>query len=496
MNFGGMPSFLSRYGWLLGLLLVPFLAGGVVVGDEAVLLKSVHGLDSSSLGFGAYARGPDGWYITHHVLWFGLIYLTVHALALLHAGNFFTEAVISCQTVIAGLGGVALCHRFLIRKQRLTPPRGLFTVLAFFVAGYGVYTFCMAGVVESYMTLVMAARLFFVEQEIEERDAWKLALLDILLVTLKIYSLIFLAAAWPFLRFSQNARRSYVLVFGPLLLALAGVKLWLWNPFYAAAVGDISVSQSLARFGAQFFSPWTGLLFCLPVLLVLPWTERSRWKALGFKILGLCGCAAFFSLYDFFNGDLAGGRYIFPFVVALLPEVAGAVSRLLDRRPRLAWLLPAAVLAFLPVAGLGYPFFPTGAVAPRGPCHPDHPVIWSWEMVAAKIENRAQVEICFHRQKYLLSPRDAASPHLGPWRVAYMLEGGHSLSYRAVAHDSGQKQHDAWGALLAERLGRLGLGDPWLWRAMGSLPALLALWLSLWTAIRLNSPVTRNRTRV
>src|SRR6185312_17345811 len=153
------------------------------------------------------------------------------------------------------------------------------------------------------------------------------------------------------------------------------------------------------------------------------------------------------------------------------------------------WLLPLAVFAFLPVAGLGYPFFPTGAFPPRGPCNPDHPVIWSWELVAAKIENRAQVEICFHKQKYLLSPRDASSPHLGPWRVAYMLEGGHSQGYRAVAHDSGQKEHDAWGTLLAGRLTRLGLGNPRLWMAIGSVPALLALWLSLSTAMRLNSPV-------
>src|SRR5437868_15022099 len=121
MTPGGAASFLSRYGWLLGLLLVPFLTGGVVVGDEALLLKTVHGLDNSPLGFGAYARSPDGWYIPHHVLWFGLIYLTVHGLALLQASNFVTEVVISSQTVIAGLCALALCYRFLVRQERLTP---------------------------------------------------------------------------------------------------------------------------------------------------------------------------------------------------------------------------------------------------------------------------------------------------------------------------------------------------------------------------------------
>ena len=491
MTSGGMPTFLSRYGWLLGLALIPFLTGGVVVGDEALLLKTVHGLDASLLTFTAFVRSAEGWYIPHHLLWFGLIYVTAHMLALLHAGSFVTELVISCQTLIAGLCGMALSYVFLVRQARTTPLRSLFTVTAFFVAGYGVYIFCMAGTVESYMTLVMAARLFFAEQEIRPRDAWKLALLDILLVTLKVYSLIFLIATLPLLRFSGTARRSYLSLSGALLIVLVLIKLWLWNPFYVSLVGNFSFSQSLLHFGEQFFSPWTGLLFCLPVLAVLPWTQKARRRPLWFKILGLCGCAAFFSLYDFFNGDLAGGRYIFPFVVALLPEIAGAVSYLLDRRPRLAWLLPAAVLAFLPVAGLGYPFFPAGSVPPRGPCYPDHPVILSWRLVAAKLEDRAQVEICFHMQKYLLSARDAASPHLGPWRVAYMLKGGHSQGYRAVAHDNGQKQHDAWGMALAERLRGLGLGNPLLWMATGCLPALLALWLSLWTAMRLNSPVMR-----
>jgi hypothetical protein len=480
-----------RYVWLLLFLFIPFLAGGVTVGDEALLLMRVHSLDASALDFGAYARSAEGWYISHHILWFQLIYLTAHALALLHASALVTEAVISCQTVAAALSGVALCYAFLIRREGMTPLRSAFTVVAFFVAGYGVYTFCMAGFVESYMVLVMAGRLFFAERPIDSRDAAKLAILDILLVAMKAYSLIFLAATWPLLRLSGQARRSYGLAFGGLLIVLAVVKLWLWNHTDASVMQDISFSQSLPQIVEQFVSPWTGLFFCLPVLLTLFWHGREDRKALLFKGAGLLFCAALFSLYYFFDGDIAGGRYIFPFVIALLPEIARSVSRLLDARPRVAWLLPVAVLAFLPVAGLGMPFFPLGTIPSLGPCYPDHPAIWSWKVVAAKIADRPDAEVCFRKQRYRLSARDVASPHLGPWRVAYMLEGGHSPAYRAVAHDAAQKQHDAWGAALAGRLRRLGLGDPWLWRMLGLIPAIAVLWLSLWMAMRLNSPVTR-----
>jgi hypothetical protein len=469
-------------------LLIPFLAGGVVVGDEALLLKSVRGFDSSALDFGAYARSPEGWYIVHHVLWFGLIYATSHIAALLQAGPLVTEAAISCQTVMAGLAAIVFCYTFLVRRLGMEFTRSVFTVLAFFAGGFGVYTFCMAGAVESYMVLAMSARLFLAETTIETRDIWKLVIIDAVLVALKAYSLIFLVITWPLLRISARTRVFYGFQFGTAVLGLICVKLWLWNPVYASAIGSFSFSESLGRLVEQFFSPWTGLLLCLPVLLVLFSPGQVHRKSLYFKGAGILGCAAFFSLYNFFNGDVAGGRYIFPFVVALLPEVAAAISLLLDRNLRLAWLLPLVVFAFLPVAGLGNPFFPDGAVPPLGPCHPDHPVVRSWKLAIAKAIDRQQVEICFRGERYILSARDAASPHLGPWRVAYMLDGGHSPAYRAVAHDQGQKQHDAWGTQLADWLRNVGLGAPWFWVALGLMPAILVLWLSIWSAIRINRP--------
>jgi hypothetical protein len=113
--------------------------------------------------------------------------------------------------------------------------------------------------------------------------------------------------------------------------------------------------------------------------------------------------------------------------------------------------------------------------------------------MVAKIANRPHVEICFHEKKYALSARDIISPRLGPWRVAYMLEGGHSIAYSAVAHDQGQRQHDAWGERLADRLRSRGLGSPWPWMTMGLVPALLAVWLSLWAALRINNPLETSR---
>jgi hypothetical protein len=477
-----------RYCWFLVLFLTPFLVGGVVVGDEALLLHMVHGLDQSTLSFAEYARSPEGWYIPHHILWFGVIYLSAHLASLLHAGPLLIEAAISCQTVVAALAGIALCYVYLVRRQGLSPTRATWSALALFAGGYGVFTFCMGGMAESYMMLAVSARLFFAHREIDETGVRKLAVIDAILIALKAYSLIFVVLAWPLWGASRQARLTYIKPFAALMLMLIAVKIWLWNPgpLYYIGLAGLDPLVVVLRFVQQFLSPWTGLLFCLPVLIVLLWSEKARYKSLLVKGFALCGCAGFFSLYEFFNGDVAGGRYIFPFVIALLPDIAAAASRLLDRLPRAAFLLPVAIFAFLPVAALGFPFFSAGTVPSLGSCRPDHPVVYSWKILFAKIYQSQQVEICFRQEKYVLSARDVASPHLGVWRLAYMLEGGHSLGYRAVAHDHAQIQHDAWGTRLADRLRNIGLGSPFIWEALGLVPALLALWLSLLAAFRIN----------
>jgi len=476
-----------RYSWLV-LLLTPFLIGGVVTGDGALLLNLVYGLDRSHLSFAEYARSNEGWYIPHHVLWFVTFYVTTHAGALLHFSPLVTEAIISTQTIIAILTGIILCYRFLVRRMGMAPAYGSWVVLAFFTGGYGVYTFYMGGSVECYMVLLMSVRLFFSEQQLDERSAWKLAVVDVLLIALKAYSLFFLVAVWPLLlRSPKRPLTVYALSFGTLFFVLLCVKLWLWNPDYNSVVERISLADSLRHLWLGLFDPRTGLPFCLPVLFVLFWHERSQRRSLIFKLAGLCACAFFFSLYPFYDGDVVGGRYIFPFVVALLPEVAGAANKLLHRFPKIAWMLPLAVVGFLPVAALSFPFFPDGSLPTHGSCRTVHPVIRSWTMLTASITGRPTVNICMHERTYIVDPHDTVAPRSGVWRIAYLLEGGHTPAYlAAVARDPARIQRDVWGAHLIGQLKRMGLASSWLWIVVGLVPALLSLWLSLWAVLRIN----------
>lgn len=477
------------YPFLLVPLLVPFLAGGVVVGDEASLLKAVHGLAASTLSFGAYARSPEGWYISHHILWFSIVYLTAHIAALLDAGPLLTEAIISTETVAAALVGIVFCYIFLVKRRALSPAAAAWTVLAFFAGGYGVYAFCMGGLAESYMVLAMAGRLFLLDSYGSRGRGWKLAIVDAVLVALKAYSLLFVVITLPLFwaGAAGRDRHQYLCVVTILLLALGSIKIWLWNtpPVYFSFLGDFAIGEMAWRLILQFFSPWTGLLFCLPALLLLFWHEKRERRSLSLKIAGLCACAAIFSLYPFFDGDTPGGRYIFPFTVALLPEASSAAGRLVGRHPRTAWLLPLMVVAFLPVAALGLPF-PARLPPGDGICTPLHPVIYSWRVAWARASGLSQMEICFRGDRYRMAVQDLASPHLAPWRLAYLLDGGHTLEYRENVHDAAQRQHDNWGSRLAERLRAVGLGSPWLWEAIGLVPAVLLLWLSVVVALRIS----------
>ena len=483
-----------RYIWLGILLLAPFLMGGVVSGDEAFLLSSAHGVDNSHLSFAQYARSAEGWYIPHHILWFYVVYSTAHIAAFLHAGALLTEAIISIQTVIAALAGIALCYDFLVKRMKMPPERSAWTVLALFAGGYGVFTFCLAGTPESYMVLIMSARLFLTEPGMDRRQARQLAILDAVLIGIKAYSPIFLVASLPVLGASPQFRMTYLRWLAAPVLLLIAVKLWLWNPspLYYGSLSRITAPDYSSHFLQQFFSPWTGLFFCLPILLMLFWHEKLRRRSLLFKGVGVIGCAACFSLYPFFDGDIAGGRYIFPFVISLLPEIGGATSRLLDRQPRLAWLLPIAVLAFLPVAMFGFPFFMSRGVQSRGACVREHPVVYSWKIAIAKAARQPQVEICFHNEKYVIGTRDVASPHLGFWRIAYLLDGGHSDAYRKTAHDAIQRQHDIQGDRLADMLKKAGLGNPGLWRGLGLMPGILLVLLSILAAVKINRSAAQN----
>lgn len=472
-------------------VLTPFLFGGVVSGDSHGIMLESQNFAESPLSLGEFLRSPSGSYPWHHIIWFAITYTTLRFLSLFSNAPMIVQAVLSAEGIFAALLGLALCYVFLLRRMRLGATISAATILAVFVGSYGIFAITMGGTVESFVIPVMAIRLFFFEGTITRRRAGLLAITDIVLVAFKPYGLVVIAATWPLIwpRAARDARIVYGAVLGALFAGFALFKLSTWNP-----TGDYSwvlvasVSGTLLNLLQQIASPWSGLPFCMPVMMVLFWCEAPLRRALMFKLGGLLCCMLILSIFPFFDGDVPGGRYIFPFLLVLLPEIAAGVAVIARKAPRAMWLLPLCVAAFLPTALYSLPFFLKNELPSTGTCLREHPVPYSWKLIAAQVGRRDQVDICYHGEAYTMATRDAASPRTAPWRVAYFLFGAHSAEYLANVHGySGeQQQHDKWGAALSARLSGIGLGSPAIWRLLGSLPAIAALLLAVLIALRLN----------
>lgn len=499
-TFSGVSSrYIILYSAALAFLLTPFLMGGVVTGDEGALLSLVHNLDSSSLPFLEFARLPENDYIFHHLLWFGLLYSSVHVIGLFASSGLVTQAVVSMETVFAALMGMSLCYAFVVLRMRIGKSLGMATITSIFVASYGIFTICMGGFVECYMLLAVALRLFCLWPAISPGKAWKLAILDVVLFALKAYSLIFIIITLPLFWAASDRRskRTYVITITIGLLIFCGAKLLVWNPLQAyGVIFQISATDMFVHLITQIFSPWTGILFCLPVLIVLPWTAPSLRRSLLYKCAGLLACMLFFSFFSFFDGDVPGGRYIFPFAISLVPELASALTHILTRRPRAIWLLPVATLAFLPVGGIGLPFYPPGVIPSGAPCTQLHPAVYAWKAMMEKRTENENFHLCLRGKKAVLDAKDAISVRIGLWRVGYLLSGGHSREYKQAVHNSGlQKEHDRWSVQLTDRLRADGMGAPSLWYIIGLIPAILALGMTMAISLRISRRITNGTDR-
>ena len=159
------------------------------------------------------------------------------------------------------------------------------------VGGYGVFVITMGGTVESFMVPVMAIRLFFFEGAVTPLSAGLLALTDTALVAFKLYSLAVIVFTWPLFwsRSSRDARLVYGVTIGLLLAAFVFFKLWTWNPTtdYDWIV-VATVPSVLINLFQQVASPWSGLPFCMPVLLVLFWHAQARSGGLWLSSLRAC----------------------------------------------------------------------------------------------------------------------------------------------------------------------------------------------------------------
>ncbi len=338
---------MKKCAWLLLIFVSLLLCGrGVCGGDEGVIYRWVCSFREQGYSFAALQQMmvADPW-LVHHLFWFLLqsgLSLLMDGLALQEGA--MRQLVMSYHQVAFFFLALLVGYRYL-RCIDARPAFRLLVLASLVFASYGI-SFLTGGYLEGLLALLIVCRLS------TERPA-TLGLLDALLFAGKMYAVAFTL---------------------PLALAQWSEKKGKWGLIYGVTFGLLSLAWLLFKGPGQsgyyqhfmkpdWFYPLTlfygltfqlfsfsyGLLWTMP-LLILPFLRslpqrRFFWA----KITGLFCLLLIFSCFPFMTGPggAAGHRYIFPFLLILLPEVALSLKTFPTHRFILI-CIPLLVLFFSP----------------------------------------------------------------------------------------------------------------------------------------------------
>lgn len=161
--------------------------------------------------------------------------------------------------------------------------------------------------------------------------------------------------------------------YGPLMFPSPGSK-----AFFTVYLG---------RWVAAFFSFSYGIFLTAPFLVFAFWARSSD---LWLKSLAIMLVLAATLLFPFWAGEsgIAGNRYIFAYLLILLPEVGRGFKIVAGRHPRIALVVPLLVLVFLPCMAFRHNVTFDYAVGQPGQPFLSHPAIGYPVSRGARITNQ------------------------------------------------------------------------------------------------------------
>lgn len=247
--------------------------------------------------------------------------------------------------------------------------------------------------------------------------------------------------------------------------------------------GDMSLLAIPFRLGEMLFSPGYGLVWCFPFLflaVIAAWHDRFTFLV---KLAGVLLLAGLLCTFDFWPGwgASAGQRYLVPFLLIFLPEVAFGFRFILNCWRWAGILVPLLTLLFLPSIEyrntLLYNWTDKTHFGFLGWGYGDpllHPGIFAWRVIAAK--ERGAVDFQPSADIPLVVHTNAIVPMTGVSRLIYALE------QPEIASDPRSHGINTW-------LARLGLDKLPLWIAVrGVMIAALFVWLFGAAALAATAP--------
>lgn len=471
--------------WWLALLigalaLAALLSHGTAGGDEGGVLQFLS--DYRKGGWSGLTAGQNANdFLAHRLFWLGEKLLWENLLRLfLPAGLLAQPAVYTFLMVLddtlfmMAAFGLAVWHV----QRKWGSAIGLLAPCALFVASSAIGLFS-GGFSECLMCLlviVMATQL--------DRNGslalWRFALVvlaGLSLIASKLYAapfvlaLVFLLPARP-----QKILYGITFTLAPIVWLVIQSEVRRGAPsgmlnFYINLMSSHGVMNILAEGLAFFFSLSFGILPCFPLLLLAAFCGKARHFALAVKIAAILGVSAILLSFPFWAGPggLGGPRYIAPFLLIFVPEIAAGLRHLSDNRHARAlwWLVPALAVLFLPCLEFRNSLATRYANDPRAVTeiswpHTElgmHPAIMGWSIVRAKIEQRPFLVL--NSATRLSAPVQDIFPMTSLSRVIYVLEYKGQAPERIGAVASMLEQH--------------GLNNVQLWKALRALLATLLL---------------------
>lgn len=468
----------------LGLL----LSHGTTGGDEGGVLEFMHVLQTSGWrGLSGSEGGHD--FLAHRLFWLGekiawnaVVTAVLPASLLASASQYNYFMVLDDTLFMLAAFAVMVAHI----SRRYTPAIAVLATSAIMIASSGIGLFA-GGFSECIMSLLVVSLAVQLDRN-GPLPAWRFALLILSglgLIASKLYAAPFVLALALLVPGSRRSKLLYGAIF--LIAPLAWLQIQSavrasassgMMTFYVSLMEDRNITVLLSESAAFFFSLSFGILPCFPLLLLAGFCSPAKRRTLAIKIAALLGIAVLLLPFPFWAGPggLGGPRYIYPFLLVLIPEVADGLRNLsaVPQRRATLFAIPAAALLFLP--SLEYRNSLAGRYADsmirvsdlKWP-HTEaamHPALFGWKAALAKQAGKGQVSLS--RAQSLTADVQDIFPMTALSRVIYVLgfDGAAPAEIRTVK----------------DMLARHGMDRIWPWAALRAILAILLLGGLTWAA--------------
>lgn len=307
---------------------------GTVVGDQERILFFILDYLNSNQNLIDYFKNSKGEcdlypvcnynYLGHHLGWFLYLLPIVKLIFFfseifnLEISNIELELLISLSDTFILLLSFLLLFLFIKKKHNL-----LYAIsgLSFFTCSYGI-GFLNGGFVE--VNLIFLICLKIIIKDFKSKNIILVALIDVLIIYLKLYSLIFVVLFFPLYKYSKKELINYLFFIIIFITPLIYLKLILpvdYLSFYQKGT-SFDLTSIFRNFLFFFFSPSLGIFFNTFLIFLIFFNLRN--KIFIYKFCIIISLAILFSVYkdvSFWGGaGISGSRYIFPFLIIFYEE--------------------------------------------------------------------------------------------------------------------------------------------------------------------------------